>query len=119
NPVPHVVDEDGPEEVFAYVQEMPGFPGGPYALQKFLAKNIRYPEMEKENGVQGTVFVSFTVMKDGTVGDVKVVKGVPGGPGLGKEAVRVISQMPAWAPGKQNGRAVNVRMMQPVKFVLQ
>jgi len=114
------IDETRPqEEVFSIVEEMPQFPGGQEAFVKYLAKNIKYPLKEKEAKVEGKVFVTFIVEKDGTITNVKVLKGVPDGQGLDAEAVRVISSMPGWKPGKQNGRAVRVSMNQPIKFSLQ
>ncbi|HTF06019.1 MAG TPA: TonB family protein [Bacteroidia bacterium] len=111
-----LVAEEPEEEVFTFAEVMPGFPGGDDSLHKFLQANIRYPAMEKEAGKQGTVYIGFVVGKDGTVQDVVVLKGVAGAPGLEKEAVRVVKQMPRWQPAKQNGRAVRMRMTLPVKF---
>jgi protein TonB len=111
--------EEKEEEVLQFAEEMPQFKGGEAAFQKYLVDNIRYPQMEKEQGKEGTVYVYFEVAKDGTVGNVKTVKGVPGAPGLQKEAERVIKSMPPWEPGKMNGRNVKVAQTVPVKFVLQ
>ena len=83
-------------------------------LYEFLGKNIQYPEMAKENGIQGKVFVDFVVMKDGTIRDVKVVKGVD--EALDNEAIRIVQMMPKWKPGKQRGKAVNARFTLPIKF---
>lgn len=115
----NVQGEEEPEQVFTYVEEQPEFPGGNDSLQAFLKRNIHYPQMEKEMQKQGTVFVTFVVENDGSITDVKVAKEVPGAPGLSKEAVRVVSSMPKWKPGKMNGRAVRVQYTMPVKFVLQ
>jgi len=95
---------------------MPDFPGGQSALMEYLAKNIKYPATAHENGKQGRVIVMFVVKKDGSISDVKTVRGVD--PYLDKEAERVIAAMPNWKPGKQRGQAVNVRFTVPVTFRL-
>ena len=102
--------------VFEVVEEMPDFPGGQSALMEYLAKNIKYPATAHENGKQGRVIVMFVVKKDGSISDVKTVRGVD--PYLDKEAERVIAAMPNWNPGKQRGQAVNVRFTVPVTFRL-
>jgi protein TonB len=102
------------EEIFDVVEENPEFVGGMAKLYEYLGKNIQYPEMAKENGIQGKVFVQFVVWKDGTIRDVKVVKGVH--KTLDNEANRVIKTMPQWTPGKQRGKAVNARFTLPIKF---
>ena len=96
---------------------MPSFPGGNAALMKYLGDNIKYPVVAQENGVQGRVVVSFVVERDGSITDVKVVRSVD--PSLDREAVRVVSTMPKWIPGKQNGSAVRVKYNVPVAFRLQ
>ena len=96
---------------------MPSFPGGQGALMQYLASNIKYPVLAEENGVQGRVIVQFVVGKDGSISNVKVVKSVD--QSLDKEAARVVSSMPKWIPGKQNGQAVNVKYTVPVTFKLQ
>jgi TonB family protein len=111
--------ETGKEEIFTFVEVMPEFPGGQEALYKYLAAQLRYPDLEKENGIYGTVYVSFVVDKEGKVKDAKIEKGVPGGPGLDKEALRVIKGMPDWQPGKMNGRKVSVQLTIPVKYLLK
>jgi protein TonB len=107
------------EEVVAYAEQMPTYPGGEEAMRADLAKAITYPEMEKENNVQGTVYVSFIVEKDGAINDVKVMREVNGGPNLTKEAVKAVNKLKKWEPGKMNGKSVRVRMNIPVKFVLR
>lgn len=106
------------EQVFSFAEKMPEFPGGPGAQQEFVSKNIKYPEIEKEAGKQGTVYLTFIVEKDGSISNIKEAKGIAGAPGLTKEAIRVVSQMPKWTPGTMNGRAVRVSMTIPVRFVL-
>lgn len=105
------------EEVFDMVEQAPQFPGGPAELMGWLSKNIRYPVIAQENGIQGRVICQFVVGSDGSVRDVKVMRGVD--PSLDKEAIRVIQSMPKWIPGRQNGKAVSVRYTLPVTFKLQ
>jgi protein TonB len=115
-----VVDEKPKEEetkVFDVVEQMPQFPGGPQALFEYLSKNIKYPVVAEENGIQGRVIVTFVVERDGSITDVKVAKSVD--PSLDKEAMRVVKSMPHWIPGKQNGAAVRVKYTVPVTFKLQ
>ena len=117
--VPEVVEEDEVEEqqIFQVVEEMPEFPGGMGECLKFLAKNIKYPTIAQENGVQGRVIVQFVVNQDGSIVDPVVVRSVD--PYLDKEALRVIKMMPKWKPGKQRGKAVRVKYTVPVTFKLQ
>ena len=104
-------------KVFDVVEVMPSFPGGQAALFEWLSKNIKYPVVAEENGVQGRVIVTFVVERNGSITDVKFVKSVD--PSLDKEAVRVVKAMPHWIPGKQNGSAVRVKFTVPVTFRLQ
>ena len=116
-----VIAEEKPKEeetkVFDVVEQMPQFPGGQQALFEYLSKNIKYPVIAEENGVQGRVIVTFVVERDGSITDVKVVKSVD--PSLDKEAQRVVKAMPHWIPGKQNGSAVRVKYTVPATFRLQ
>jgi len=115
-----IADEKPKEEetkVFDVVEQMPEFPGGQGALFEYLSKNIKYPVVAEENGIQGRVIVTFVVERDGSITDVKVVKSVD--PSLDKEAQRVVRSMPKWIPGKQNGSAVRVKFTVPVTFRLQ
>lgn len=109
--------EEVEEEVFLVVEEDPEFPGGLDALSKFIADNIKYPQLAKENNITGKVFVSFVVEKDGRVGQVKILRDIGGG--CGNEAVRVVKMMPKWKPGKQRGKAVRTQFNLPVNFDLQ
>ena len=104
-------------KVFDVVEQMPSFPGGQGALLEYLASHVKYPVVAQENGVQGRVVVSFIVEKDGSITDVRVVRSVD--PSLDREAQRVVSSMPRWTPGKQNGSAVRVKYNVPVMFKLQ
>lgn len=114
-----VVEEEDPEEqqIFQIVEEMPEFPGGMAECLKFLAKNLKYPTIAQENGVQGRVIIQFVVNKDGSIVDPVVARGVD--PYLDKEALRVVSTMPKWKPGKQRGKEVRVKYTVPVSFKLQ
>ena len=105
------------EEVFDMVEQAPQFPGGPAELMSYLGKNIRYPVIAQENGIQGRVVCQFVVGSDGSVRDIKVLRSLD--PSCDKEAVRVIQSMPKWIPGRQNGKAVSVRYTLPVTFKLQ
>ena len=104
-------------EVFFIVEEMPEYPGGEAALRKFISEKILYPVIAQENGIQGTVYVSFVVSADGSVRNARIARGVD--PVLDKEALRVVNSMPRWTPGKQRGKAVNVSYTVPISFVLQ
>ena len=116
-PVEVEEEEVDEQEIFTVVEEMPSFPGGMGECMKFLSKNINYPSISQENGVQGRVIVQFVVNRDGSIVDPVVVRGVD--PYLDKEALRVISTMPKWKPGKQRGKAVRVKYTVPVMFRLQ
>ena len=105
------------DEIFTIVQDMPSFPGGDGAMLSYLGKNIKYPTLAKDGGIQGTVYVTFVVEKDGRVSDVKVLRGIGGG--CDEEAIRVVKSMPRWTPGKQRGKPVKVQYNLPCRFVLQ
>ncbi len=113
-PSQEVSDEEDVKEVAEY---MPSFPGGDKALSQWLTKNLRYPAAASETCAQGRVIVSFIVNKDGTIVEPKVIKSVH--PALDKEAMRVVSAMPKWQPGRQNGKSVRVKFSLPVTFRLQ
>lgn len=118
--IPVTVDEEVvvEDDIFVVVEENPQFPnGGTAGLLQYLGKNIKYPTIPQENGTQGRVTVQFVVNKDGSIVDVKVIRGVD--PYLDKEAVRVISTMPKWIPGKQRGVPVRCKFTVPVTFKLQ
>ncbi len=110
-------EEEAAQTIFTVVEEMPEFPGGQAELLKYLAKSIKYPVIAQENGVQGRVVCSFVVNRDGSIVDAEVVRGVD--PSLDKEALRVITTMPKWKPGKQRGKPVRVKYTVPVTFRLQ
>lgn len=103
--------------IFEVVEHMPEFTGGGMpALMEYLSKNIKYPEAAMKKGIQGRGIVQFVVEKDGSITNVKILRGVD--PELDKEAVRVVSAMPKWKPGTQRGEAVRVRFTVPVMFRL-
>ena len=115
---PEVVEEEVVEqEIFQIVEEMPAFPGGEAKLMEYVGKNIKYPQIARETGIQGRVFVGFVVEPDGSVSNVKILRGIGGG--CDEEAMRVIKSLPKWKPGKQRGKAVRVSYQIPVFFKLQ
>jgi periplasmic protein TonB len=91
-----IANKSNPEKPFTFVEQMPHFPEGENALMSYLSKNIKYPSKARKNQIEGTVVVSFTVNKDGSISDVKVRKGVGGG--CSEESVRVVKAMPNWIP---------------------
>jgi protein TonB len=104
-----------PEE-YTNAQVMPAYNGGLQAMYRFISRNVKYPRVAQRNGIEGTVFVTFVVSKDGSVTNVSVAKGIS--EECDKEAIRIISLLDKWTPGQQNHRAVNVRMTIPIKFDL-
>jgi TonB family protein len=114
---PAVQETAGPEEVFYIVEEMPDFQGkGQDGFRQYIAENLSYPQIAVENGIQGRVFVEFTIGSDGNVRDVKIARGFH--PSLDAEALRVVSSSPRWEPGRQRGDAVAVKVTFPITFVL-
>ena len=105
------------EEIFFIVEEMPDFPGGDTALRQFIANSVDYPKIAVEKGIQGKVYVTFVVTKDGSVANATIARGVD--PSLDKEALRVVNSLPKWKPGKQRGVAVNVSYTVPINFKLE
>ena len=103
-----------PDNVFTVVQKMPEFPGETSGLLEYLQKNVKFPQTLEDSDIEGTVAVSFIVRKDGSIDDVKVMRGVH--PDLDAEAKRVVEAMPKWNAGTQNGKTVNVRYVLPIKF---
>ena len=114
--MPEEAVEEEPE-VFLIVEDPPSFPGGEAKMFEYLGKNLKYPPMAKDAGIQGIVYVTFVVLEDGDVTDVKVLRGIGGG--CDEEAIRVVKQMPKWKPGKQRGKAVRVQFNLPIRFTLQ
>jgi protein TonB len=107
-----------PEEtIYVFPQKYPEFPGGEAARLQFLRDHVKYPQMAREAGISGTVYVQFIVEPDGSITHVEVLRG-PGG-GIPDEAIRVTQLMPNWEPGMQGGKKVRVQYRMPIKFVLQ
>lgn len=115
-PVAEVVVEEEENKIFTVVEQQPEFEGGYEAMMNFIRKNMRYPASARRMGVEGTVYVSFVVSKDGSISEVQVVRGISAD--CDKEAMRVVSMMPPWKPGRQNGKPVFVRFVLPIKFKL-
>jgi len=112
------VQEAEPEEVpFVVVEEMPMYPGGDVELLKYIGEHTNYPEVAKENNIQGRVIVRFCVTAKGGVSQVSILKGVD--PELDAEAIRVVNTLPAFKPGKQGGKPVPVWYMVPITFTLK
>lgn len=109
-------EEEIVDEIFTIVEDSPEPKGGMPAFYKYIGKQMDYPVKARRLGIEGRVFVQFVVDKDGSIKDVKAVKGIGGG--CDEEAVRVIKSSPKWSPGKQRGRPVKVRMILPVQFKL-
>jgi protein TonB len=108
---------EAPQQIFTIVEQMPEFPGGEEKLFEYLGKNIKYPSMARENGITGTVYVTFVVEGNGEISDVKKLRGIGGG--CDEEAMRVVKAMPSWKAGKQNGKSVRVQYNLPIKFTLR
>ena len=118
--VPVVIEQEEEvveEQIFTVVENEPEFPGGMEALYKYLAQNIKYPQLARDNGITGKVYVTFVVEKDGSIANPKVLRDIGGG--CGAEAIRVVKAMPKWSPGKQRGKAVRVQFNLPVSFNLK
>lgn len=114
--IPAMGQENAEEKVYNEVDQMPEYPGGIEKLKAFIIENVSYPEEAKKEGIQGKVFISFTVNKKGEVVNAEVEEGVH--TALNEEALRVVELMPAWTPGKEDGKVVNVRYTMPVQFKL-
>ena len=110
-------EEKDDDLIFQRVEKMPEFPGGYAALAKYLGGNLQFPEVARDNGIQGRVYVKFVVNKKGHLQDIEILKGVDRA--LDSEAIRVVSQMPYWNPGEQRGQAVNVACNLPITFSLE
>jgi len=115
-PKTNVIDEGEELKIHTFVEEWPEFPGGDGARVKFLSENIIYPKVAKETGIQGPVHLTFVVEKDGSITNVNILRGIGGG--CDEEATRVVSSMPKWKPGRQNGKEVRVQFNMPINFKL-
>lgn len=109
-------EEEETDEILTIVEQKPEFPGGMTAFREFLAKNIKYPGLARRMGVEGRVYVQFVVERDGSLTDIQVVKGL--GAGCDEESVRVMKLVPKFAPGKQRGNPVRVKMVMPIFYKL-
>ena len=114
-PTANMQAKESAQKVFDAVEEMPKFKGGDRAMLEYLMMNVKYPESAVKAKQQGNAIVGFVVGKDGTVGDVHIVKST-GYDVLDNEAMRVVKSMPAWEPGKQKGKTVNVKYNVPIRF---
>ena len=106
------------DEIYTVVEQNPEFPGGEDALIQWLGTHVQYPEEAREKGLQGRVLVTFVVEKDGSIGNVRVVKSKPEMALLEEEAVRLVRAMPKWKPGKSHGKKVRVQFNLPIQFNL-
>ena len=109
-----VVEDD---EIFVVVENSPEFPGGNDSLYAYIGRNIKYPEAAKKEKIQGRVFVTFVIEKDGQVSSAKILRDIGGG--CGEEAIRVVKNMPKWKPGTQRGNPVRVQCNLPIMFQLE
>lgn len=107
-------NDDKADEIFQVVEEMPVFPGGETKLLEYISNNIQYPQVARETGIQGRVFIGFVVEPDGSISNVKLLRGIGGG--CDEEAIRVVKSMPKWKPGKQHGKVVRVSYQIPISF---
>lgn len=105
------------EAIFFVVEVQPEFPGGMDSMYAFIQKNLIYPEKAKAEGIEGRVFITFTIEKDGSVSNVKILRGIGGG--CDEAAKEVIEKMPKWKPGTQRGKPVRVQFNLPIKFELE
>ena len=115
-PVEENLGDKEDDEIFVFVKENASYPGGPEARMKYIRENIKYPELAKEEGIQGTVYLNFVVEKDGSITNVKVLRGIGGG--CDEESIRVVKNMPKWKPAMQRGKPVRVYFNIPIKFTL-
>ncbi len=111
-----VANTTPPDSVYIVVEHMPEFPGGALAMAKWMSENTNYPESAANNGIQGRVYCSFTVEKDGSISNVQVIRSVD--PALDEEAKRVLMNLPKFTPGRHKGKVVRVKYSMPVSFIL-
>ncbi|MBN8680496.1 MAG: TonB family protein [Chitinophagales bacterium] len=114
---PVAASQPSGDDYFTYVEEMPQYPGGEAELLKFLKDKQIYPQLAKENGIQGMVVLSFIVEKDGSLSNFQVLRDIGGG--CGQEALRMVRAMPKWIPGKQKGQVIRVKYTLRVSFRLE
>ena len=104
------------DAIFVVAENAPEFPGGSDSLYAYIARNIKYPEAAKKEKIEGRVFVTFVIEKDGQVSSAKILRDIGGG--CGEEAIRVVKNMPKWKPGTQRGKPVRFQFNLPVSFML-
>jgi periplasmic protein TonB len=103
-------------QIFSVVEESPSYPGGDEARMKYLKDNLKYPQLARESGIDGTVYIEFIVERDGSISKSVIKRDIGGG--CGDEALRVVKSMPKWSPGKQRGKPVRTQFVLPIKFIL-
>ena len=113
---PQEEEKEDPDQIFLVVEETAAPTGGMPAFYEFVSKKLKYPAQARRMGIEGKVFVEFVIERDGTITDVKAIKGI--GAGCDEEAVRVLQSAPKWKPGKQRGKPVRQRMVLPIAFKL-
>ena len=106
------------EEPKTMAQEMPIYPGGDAAMSRDIGENLKYPKKEKRKNIEGKVYVQFVVEKDGSVSNVKVLRGIPNGPGLNETALNAIKNLKNFTPAKIDGEPVRLTMTVPINFKL-
>lgn len=112
-----IADKTKPvKQTFTYVEQMPTYPGGPDSMKAFISKNLRYPAIAKQSGIDGRVIVRFSILANGSVDNATIIRGISRE--LDAEALRIVSIMPKWNPGYQNGKAVDVYYTMPIIFKL-
>lgn len=116
-PIDSALETEEADEIFLIVESPPEFIGGHIEFTKYLRKNLKYPERASRMGIEGRVFVTALIEKDGMISNVELLKGIGGG--CDEEALRVIKSMPTWNPGKQRGKPVRVRVTMPITFALR
>ena len=116
---PPPMEVDAGEQVFQMfdVQTAPQYPGGEDSLARYLIRNLKYPRVAAENGIQGMTVLKFVIERDGAISNVNLVRDIGGG--CGQEAKRLVEAMPKWTPGLKNGKSVRVQYQIPVRFKLE
>lgn len=114
--IQEVEEKEDPDQIFLVVEETAAPTGGMPAFYEYVSKKLKYPAQARRMGIEGKVFVEFVIERDGSITDVKAIKGI--GAGCDEEAVRVLQSAPKWKPGKQRGKPVRQRMVLPIAFKL-
>ncbi len=116
--LPIIETKQPTDSIYQFPTKSPEFPGGMDEMFKFIQNNIVYPDYEKENGIEGTVYLEFIVRKTGDIDNIKLLRGIKNGPNYEKEAIRLVKKMPKWNPGSMEGIQVSTLMRIPIKFKL-